>query len=51
MNEEVNIFAKGPDDPAASDDPVSCHEDLGKLACEAVGGEYKCVAACTCVCP
>jgi CSLREA domain-containing protein len=51
VNEEVNIFAKGPDDPAASDDPVSCHEDLGKLACEAVGGEYKCVAACTCVCP
>jgi hypothetical protein len=51
VNEEVNIFAKGPDDPAASDDPVSCHEDLGKLACEAAGGEYKCVANCTCVCP
>jgi len=34
VDEEVSIFAKGPDEPA------SCQEDLGPRACPAAGGTY-----------
>jgi len=40
VNDEVSIFAKGPDDPDPAGEPASCKEDLGPSACPAAGGTY-----------